>query len=515
MKSARRVKPAKIVSYILLLVSCLLLLIFLWWHWDLGIHRYFDVDEYAHLHWASRYVAGERPYIDFLYFFPPGFLWFLAPLFWWGSGITPLLAGRVLAFLIFLALTAVSIAVFWSVRRSYLAVVAGAILAFLPLPFDRYIDIRPDNLATLLVYLGMFFQIRFLRSGMKKDGLSSGLLYGASLVVLTKTFPQVMVALAVGLLSEFKPPLRFGVSGLGQSLVATVRKNKPLLAGFFFPLAIFFLWALFLGNTGTVFYSLTKLPFEANRISQFFIMQPSLFFYPNEVLYGSGGFNQGLLANHFVWIIGLAFGIYRFFTPYLIRGKEYLWEEVLLSGTLIVHIMIFVLFVPLKHTQYLIPIGVLVSFYVADATLTLWKTMRKHPIGVLVFAGVWVIGAAFLYRTFLSVVIPKRTWTNDMSLSTAQTIYTMIPADEFVLDLDGLMLYNPDPYYACCVPFGQFAQFLSRPLPTLTSTLEETQTKYIYQGELKRVSTLDPLDQMYIAEHFTAWEGGDQLLIRR
>jgi hypothetical protein len=156
-----------------------------------------------------------------------------------------------------------------------------------------------------------------------------------------------------------------------------------------------------------------------------------------------------------------------------------------------------------------------VGFYVADAALSLWKSMRNHSVGAMIFTGIWLIGAIVLYRAFVSSVTPKRAWTNDTSLATAQKIYDSIPKTAYVLDLDGLMLYTPDPYYACCVPFGQFAQFLSRPLPPLSSVLETTQTRFIYQGELRRVSTLPGQDQLYIATHFVPWEGGDQLLIRR
>jgi hypothetical protein len=492
-----------------------LLLVFLWWHWDLGIHRYFDVDEYAHLHWASRFVAGKRPYIDFLYFFPPGFLWFLAPIFWWASGTAPLIAGRVLAFFIFLSLTFVTIATFWSVRRSYLAVIAGVFLAFLPLPFDRYLDIRPDNLATLLVFLGLFFQLRFLRNRARRDGLLAGLWYGASLVTLTKTLPQILFALLVSLVAQHTYIRKNGVNGLKNSAMMSIRKNMPLIIGFSIPVALFLLWVLYLGDIGTTVYSLTKLPFEANRISQFFIMQPDLFFYPNEILYGSGGYNQGLLGNHIIWGIGLLFGIYRFFTPFLTRGKNFLWEEVLLAGTFVVHIIIFVLFIPLKHTQYLIPIGVLVSFFAADAVCSIWYSMRKSKVGRIAFTAGWVIAGLILYRTFIATVTPKRIWTNDMTLSKAQKIWDMIPTSEYVLDLDGLMFYYPDPYYACCVPFGQFAQFLTRPLPSLAATLEESQTKYIYQGGLKRISTLEPADQAYIAAHYRPVDTDGDLFVRK
>lgn len=267
-------KISKIIRIILPVFSLLLLIVFLGWHWQLGLVRYFDVDEYAYLHWAYQVFQGQKPFIDFFLYVPPGFQWFLAPLFLLGRGVTPLIAGRVLSFVVFAGdILAISY-LFWQVRRSWLAILAGTILAFLPLPFDKFLEIRPDNPAALLVLLGVIWQIKWMRKLQAKDGFLAGLFYALSLIVLPKSIPALVVAFLVGV-----------------AFVLFNKKGKiskiylPVLAGFTGPLVIFGLWLLTLGNLPLAVYSIVKLPFEVNKISQFFYMAPDLFFYPNQIFY--------------------------------------------------------------------------------------------------------------------------------------------------------------------------------------------------------------------------------------
>ena len=496
----RRMKPEKIVLGIVAGVSGVLLVLFLFWHLRLGMTRYFDADEFAHMHWASHFVMGNRPYVDFLMFFPPGFILFLAPLFVFGWGTTaPLLAGRVEIFIIFTLTCIVASLLFWDMRKSPLALMAGALLAFLPMPFDKYLEIRPDNLATLFVLIGMWLQIRWMRTGGKRWGFWSGICYALSLLVLPKMVPNVAVAAGIAVLAWRKNPRMLVSAG----------------TGFVVPFATFGVWILTLGDIGKVFYSLTKLPLEANRISQYFIMMPDLFFYPNGIFYGENGYNPGLMTNHAVWIVGLCMGIYRLITPFLTRGKKHVWEELLIAGTFIVQVMAYVQIVPLKHTQYLIPIGVFVAWYAADGLFWLWEHARKLPVvGTVAYLVVFTGLSVYLYNTFVRINTPKLAWTNTEMLAGLSELYKKIPKTEYVLDLEGGTLYYPDPYYACCLPFGQFSSFLSQPLPSLVEALKRTQTKYIFQGGLMRTTTLTPQDKAYVTEHFLPAGDGSLLVAR-
>ncbi|OGG09736.1 hypothetical protein A2154_00020 [Candidatus Gottesmanbacteria bacterium RBG_16_43_7] len=528
---------------VLSIVSCLLLLIFLWWHWRLGMVRYFDADELAHLHYSAQLLSGRRPYVDFLMFFPPGFILFLAPAFAWGWGTTaPFLAARYLLFLVFSATCLIIGLLFWEQRRSWLAPAAAAILAFIPMPLDKYLEIRPDNLATLLLLLGMYLQIRWMKGAAQSAAAASGILYSLSAIVLTKMVPNVAATIFIAM-------IYLGLAGkgnLGNRIKAGWEYGKYFFIGLVVPVLLTFIWMLSLGDLGTVWYSLTSLTIESNKISRYFIMMPDLFFYPNGIYYGLDGWSRGLLVNHGLWIIGILIGIYRLLTPYLTKNPKsknssyahatedkqnpnkvqiskslnmdektvFTLSEILIGLQLAVGIVFYVLLVPLKHAQYLIPVAVFIAYYCADGLDSLWQQLRKFKTGVYVYGAIFATLAFFLYQVFIEINTIKLSWTNTDFLSHTQELYNKIPQNEPVLDLDGKILYNPDAYYACCIPFGQFSEFLSRPLPDLSATLENKAVKYINQGGLKRVRTLSYQDQVYINANYHSFFGDETILVR-
>ncbi len=469
-------KSTQIYRIILFVATGFLFLYFLSYHYRLGLTRYFDADEFAHLHWAAKMMEGKKPYIEFLTFFPPGYAVSLisALVPGWGT-VQPFITARIMTFWIFAMMCVMSGMIFWEVRKSvWGAVLAAALLAFLPLPFDKYLEIRPDNLATLLLLAAIYFQI-------KKKHMVSGALYALSYLVLPKMVPNIAIGFGMAVLS---------------------RKLKPFIMGMTIPMAVFGIWVLTLGNFPLVFYSLFKLPVEANKISQTFIMMQDLFFYPNSIYYGVDGWNRGLLVNHSIWVLALLFSVYR-----LISAKSK--SEVLISLQMWAQIIFFVQFAPLKHAQYLIPIGVFIAWYAADFVLYLSIRIPK-----IIFLPLFAVLALFLVSVFNEVTIPKQAWTNADFIKQVEEYYRDVPKDEQILDLTGVFLYNPDAYYACCIPFGQFAGYLSRPLPDLPRILEENRVPYIYQSGLKRVSTLPWAWQQYIYARYEPVDGDETLLKR-
>jgi hypothetical protein len=532
-------KPAKIISLILLTVSILLSLVYLYWHWKLGLTRYFDVDEYAHLHWATQMLLGKKPYVDFLTFFPPGFAWFLTPALFLGWGtIQPFITARVMTFFVFVGMGLTSALIFHKLRRSlWGAIMVVAILSFLPMPFDKYLEVRPDNLATLLILIAVYTQICWMwvlplgspistHKGTPAMGLPasshplkivkwwpmiSGAAYGLSYLVLPKMLPNIAIGFIIAFIYVTQNlKLKIAKDRLEMLVLA-----RPFLLGFGAPLFLFAIWALTLGHLDTIIYSLTSLTLESNRISKYFIMVPFLFFYPNATFYGQDGWSRGLITNHVIWELGLFFALYRLITPYLSpSGNKRFLAEILVALSAVVQVIFYISVVPLKHTQYLIPIGVFVAWYMADLLLAIYNQLGKVRFGQIVFTGIFVIGSIYSYQIFMEVNSVKQLWTNTKPLTDIAAIYKRIPLSEPVLDLDGRMLYNPDPYYACCIPFGQFAEFLSRPLPDLPKALENRNVKYINQGELQRVNTLPWAWQQYIYANYHSDSGNNALLIR-
>lgn len=473
--------------------------IFLWQHLTLGLVRYMDVDELAYLHWAHNVFTGALPYRDFLLYVPPAFLYVLAPLFSFVSGSAIITASRFLAWVIFLFLCLTLGDLFTQMRADkkrmdtghwWMAfLLPGCIVSFLPMPADKLLEVRPDTLATALLFAAMAFQLRAMRasgSRMHRMWIVSGLFFGASVYVLPKVVPYVVFAAVI-------------------YIFWWVRHNKTyasfrtMVMSVLVPSVLFVLWAVFFLQSrdaiGQMIYSLTRLPFEVNRIGAVFGMQPDLFFYPNPIYYGEPGWNIGLIVNHIAWLLGLAVGIYRLFTPWMsAEGTEkeknlHVLGEVLVSGSMVVSIVMFVYGFPLRHTQYLIPVSGFVALFAADA---LYRRNR------------WIVAGAalLLVPVFFSVHTPKFFRTNMQDRAVIDTVQRSISPGAYVFDLTGGTVYFADPYYVSAVPFGQWEAYIERPLPDLPLALEKTHTQYVYEGELARMSALSLQDQAYIKAHF-------------
>lgn len=495
---------------VLSLLSLGLLILLLGTRLQLSLVRYFDADELAYLHWAHNVFSGQLPYRDFLLYVPPGFLYVLAPVYMFFQGTMPLIAGRVFAFCIFVAMVGATSLLFWRVRRSWVALWAGIILVFLPLPADKLLEIRPDTLATLLALIGMLYQCDALRGHTRYASWTlSGFWYSASVLILPKTVPQIAVAYVISLLWMF-----WGTGTRSERIRALGR----FALGSAVPIGVFMLWIALIAKdwrgVETVMYSLTRLPFEVNRIGEKYPILQWQFFYPNVTYYGAMGWNIGLLTNHSIWMIGLLVGVVRLVTPYIPNGKSGVWTELLIAGSLIAHSSAFIYGYPMRHAQYLIPIAVFVAFYAADLLDIAWKNFSRLRHGGVVCAVGFIVLALVVMRVSGTVNGPKFKLTNREDIAILMHVLATIPRDAYVLDLVGSTIYFQDPYPVCCVPFGQWLPYLSRPLPGLAGRLETTGTRYVYQGRLGRLTTLPESDQTYIRTHFSPLSGDSSFLVR-
>lgn len=491
-------------------LSYALLVFFFWTRWKLSLIRYFDADELAYLHWAHNVFLGVLPYRDFLLYVPPGFLYVLSPIFAFFHGAHVLIASRVIAFCIFVAISTVISLIFWRVRQSGAALWVAIFLVFLPVPADKLLEIRPDNLAVLFSLIGLLYHMEALRGS--KQGSSwtwAGFWYGLSLMILPKTLPQIAVAFLVTLLWAFWTEV---------SRNERFRSVRRFVLGAAVPIVVFLLWILWLfGDTHgieTIIYSLTKLPFEVNRIGEIYPISPWQFFYPNATYYGAPGWNAGLMINHGIWMVGLLVGSVRLVTPFIAGGKKGAWGELLIAGSMMAHVVTFLYGYPMRHAQYLIPIAVFVAFYAADGLLVLRNALIRHKAGRFVIAAGVVVAFFGLIDISSRVNSPKMRLTNHEDVSVLENALVTIPKNAYVLDLVGSTIYFRDSYAVCCVPFGQWEPYLSRALPSLADRLEVTQTQYVYQGRLGRLTTLREADQAYIRAHFSPHAGDSSLLVR-
>lgn len=511
----------------LILISLIVFL--LYWRYQVGIIRAFDADEFTHLHWAANVARGQRPYIDFFTFFTPGFYWVLAPLFWLVKTPDVFVAARLIAYGIFLEILTATGVLYASLRRTRWALVPVILLAFLPMPYDKYLELRPDNLATLLAMMGVIAEIWAIREKrpVQRWWFISGLSYGLSLVVLVKTLPFVVMGMLVaiwdsGVIARGVTRLRQGFGGQGGVIQAIreiweKKEHVWFIVGLAAPLAVMFLYFLTLGDLGKVFYSLGKMAFEANTLGRVYIMESHLFFFPNPAFYGGRwGITAPFLVNHLIWVVGLLVGCVRFLTPFLTGDgdKRQVKIEVLVSGIFILSVIGYVNFFPLKHSQYLIPIAVFIVIYASDMLVGLFAWIKRR-MGEIGFIGViGIIGVIIVMQT-IEVNQPKLGFPNGGQLIESQKLHAMLPKDVEVVDLEGRLLFWQDAYDICCLPFGQFTRYLSRPPKPLRDVLEAKKVPYIFQGNTGRMGYLSHEDQWYIRTYYEPVSGWGESLWKR
>ena len=520
-----RLKKVDITSIIIVLLFAFTIGYLLYWRVTVGMTRFFDVDEFTHIHWAANMAKGQRMYIDFFTFFTPVFYWFLQPLFWiFHNNPSVFLAGRVVALGLLVSNAFLISILFARLRSVTWFLLPMMIFLWLPMPYDKITELRPDNLALVFALLGVWLQIEGLW-GRKFLGFHlyfwSGIMYALMMLTLVKMVPFLVIGGLVWLTDkEVWKEIRLIIKG---KLKIPSLWNTSL--GFPMSLIVvgvlFLLWGLSLGNFSVVWYSLTKLALESNRWTKFTVMEPHLFFFPNGSFYGGvTAITKALIANHAVWVIGGIMGTIRLFSPYVTAdgdGRK-ARAELLLAGIWFTLVAIYVVFYPLKHSQYLIPIAVFVAFYFADACTSLFIGFRRmfgkngERIGsVIVLCGiVWT-----LVVTTPEVNMVKLTWTNQAQIEQTQIMLATIPKNSEVFDMEGRMIYWPDAYYVCCLPFGGYIDYLSRRPEPLSLVLERKKVPYLFQGRTGRFSQLSWDEQQYIRSHYTPVEGWGEELWKR
>jgi hypothetical protein len=500
----------KFVLYLPVIVLGILLLFLLIWRWKVGMTRFFDVDEFSYLHWAANFARGQRPYTDFFLAFTPGFLWFFAPLIaFFSFNAYVFVAARVVSFILFCGMLTFLGILFAATRSKRWALLPVILLAFLPMPYDKFLETRPDNLATLFAFGGLVLEVLAIQRDKqtKPFWFWSGLLYMASLLVFLKTLPFVFVGCIVALGAQWLKKNKRDFADL-----------KAFCLGMGIPFGFFCIWLLTLGDIGKVWYSLIKLPFEANLQAKFGWMEPNLFFFPNGSFYG--GTNRvtlSLIINHAIWIVGIIIGAYRCVTPFIGGGgdKRKTLIEVLIGGVFIISVFGYVRFFPLKHSQYLIPIALFIAYYAADILASVFRYIdTKIPLyGVLVLC---IIGSYYLGQSTIQVNTVKLGWSNATQIEQMKILISAIPPGSEIFDVEGRLLFWKDAYYICCVPMGSFIPYLSQKPPAIREVLEAKKTPYIYQGDSNRLPLLSYEDMNYIQTNYTPVPGwGDTFWSRK
>lgn len=488
------------VFYTILLAGFLVYL--LCWRWQVSTTRFFDVDEFSYMHWTAQVARGEHMYTDFFSYFTPGFMWAFAPIFWiYGVSVQVFTAARAVSFVIFLGILG-SLGYLFGITRGWKwAILPVILLAFLPMPYDKFLEIRPDNLAILLAILGVIGETLAIRGKKKIFWLLTGLTYSASLFVLAKTAPIVAVGVAIAVISARK----------------NLKKLLIFFLGLVVPWILFFFVSWASGNFDVVWYSLTRLPFEAYKTAAYYYyMGVNLFFYPNAWFYGGNGYTitLGLVVNHIIWIIGLLFGAYRLVTP-IRKGREHeALVELLLAGIFFVSVAAFAKFFPFKHTQYLIPIAVFVAYYAGDGLAIVFEWIERA--GGFASLVIVLIGLVYVLTTVTKDINKDKTlYANAYELKELAIMIRTIPHTARVVDLEGRMVFWQEGYPVSSLPIDDVLSSVSRRPPPLMQYLASNPADYIYDGESNRIKGLSSENLTYIRAHFAPVPGYSLRLWKR
>ena len=177
------------------------------------------------------------------------------------------------------------------------------------MPYDKFFEVRPDNLATLLAFGGMVLEVVALRRKKKStvSGFGRGLLYG----------------IACGI---SKNP---AVVGWSNFRVAARYRTKHFYRAFR-ALRDILLSLLTQGDPAKVWFILSQSCLLRPIWWLPIILWSPICVPPTSSFYGADGLTLGLLLNHAVWFIGIMMGVYRLLTPFL-TGDDVL-SEMLVGG---------------------------------------------------------------------------------------------------------------------------------------------------------------------------------------
>lgn len=486
-------KFSAVVFFLSLVFMAISVVVLLWWRYQFGQIRFFDIDEFAHLHWTHNLVSGLRPYTDFFYFTPPFYLYTLAPLFAFaGKTINILLYGRLFSFLVFAAAIAVLFLITRRVKNVQTALLTVLIFAAIPMPSDKWIEIRPDGISTLFSLVGILFLIEALNRKKIKFYFLSGLFYSISLILLPKVAFFILTGTAAVVMISLIQHPRERIFVFPKPLAGFA------IGGIIPVLVMLFLFVLY-GDPGKAILLVTKVANDASRALGYkYPISPNFWFYPNDLFYGDPGWSIPWKANLAIWLLGIFWIVLQLVT---FLSKEE-WKDCLvqflLSSSAYIYIIAYIEFFPLKHAQYLIPASPFIAYFLADFIQSVFSKLKWSSVRNMVILA-FALGIFFTGKDMFDW---KLKWNNQWSLNNYKTLYSML-SDEPVIDLTGETVFGKEAYYFCCIPYGQYAETLNFPYPNLETVIKRDKIKYVFTEGEGRVDVMPFFQQYTIRKYYT------------
>lgn len=429
----------------------------------LSIYRYFDPDEFAHIHWAYHFVIGQVPYKDFFIYHIPFFQWFLLPIFLLPHSPAAIIFSRIIMFVLF-SLCAVLL---YLLTRSLTKHKISALLTVLflivsPIMIDKGIEVRPDVLMVLFFIISTW--MLFVLPHTSKTLFISGLMLGLSMM----TFQKMIFAIpALGFLLIYTPLLR---------LIKTKKISAlPLKQWAFFilggsvPVVIFLLYliingALLIGLDAIIRTTKDIYALQIIKFSPFLALTPWQFVY---VAYEGPSipwaYNTFLL---FAMIGGtLLLAIDK-------RWKAFWFFSLFISGA-----VLYLILFPTPFVQYFVPVMMIGSIPAAIFVGYSIRLFRFKNTNVIILFFVCLLSFVSFYEQFKSRVLPENSSQEQMQV--IRDVVAHIKSNETVYDMTGSYIYRPPGYVLCCHRFANFIQTIKPLPPPLTESLIQNKTKFI------------------------------------
>lgn len=436
----------------------------------LSFTRYFDTDEFAHLHWSWLLTQGYRPYRDFFMNVIPFYHWvILSPVFLLPYASSTLLIARLVQYLLYLS--AIGVLALWTqklIRNSWITGISILLFTIFPMTLDKTLEIRPDMLMTLLIFLSMALSI-----DKEKLSMIRALVIGTTTAMSILSLPKIVFALpAVFLLLQHK---RMKPTTIGWCFT-----------GFLLPFLLFFIYLQHIGSLSSAYEHIVpgSLALKAGEGS--FSLWLTLSPFPLVYL-TSGGISLPWIINTLVWIA--AFG-----------GIVLYWKKEKIAARVLALFLscgfIFLYIFPTPYTQYFIPLSMAASVAASIFLYVLIHHVRwKWLQGVIFSLFVLTLSVSF-WQQYRDRIVRD----NTEQLRVVDTILAVTKPTETVYDMVGSYVFRPDGAFICCNVYSQFSSRLPHPPPPLRQELVSRQTKFIVLDRVGKSLWLPTPDDLSFME---------------
>lgn len=428
--------------------------------------RWFNVNEFEHLHASWLVYKGQMPYRDFFEHHTP-LLWVIfAPLFrLFGQGLSILFIAR------FIMLINAGL-IFWTVYKitqllyndRFVSILSVLLLNYMIVFLDNTIQIGPDPFALLLWLVGLYCFVK--GSFLKRSNLFiiiSGTMLGMAFLFTQKGFFFLIATLTAQL------AFSVGENKTGNFLKRpSVRKILFIFISFTIPIAVC-LFYFHLNNSLREFLNLNLCLNLNSKWPKRFL--PIAFL------------GKSIAQNAFFWIAGFYMaGV----TAYKLikRGDVFNIHLPFLASICTFAGSLFIMPTPWPHA--FLPLIVTIVPYSAYAS--------KRLIENFFYRKDLVFYTLFIFFVLTSLFIPieekyrKSTrWTNAGQLITIRSLLSMTSDDDSVFDGIGMHLFRPDGAYLWFNPDGLIETLMRRDIPLPITEKQADVIQSLYENKCKMI----------------------------